>query len=46
MTLLIGLIAGIGGRFVMGRLRTSRQTRLDAEERHRRMESERLRADL
>ncbi|HEX9333371.1 MAG TPA: GAF domain-containing sensor histidine kinase [Anaerolineales bacterium] len=43
-TLLIGLVCGIGGRFVMSRLRVSRQTRLDVEERRRRMESERLRA--
>ncbi len=44
MTLLAGLVAGIGGRFVMRRLRTSRQTKLDVEARQRRMESERLRA--
>ena len=44
MTLLAGLIAGIGGRYVMRRLRTSRRTKLDVEERQRRMESERLRA--
>ena len=44
MTLLAGFVAGIGGRFVMRRLRTSRQTKLDVEERQRRMESERLRA--
>jgi signal transduction histidine kinase len=44
ITLLIGLLGGIGGRYVMRRLRTSRQTKLDVEERRRRMESERLRA--
>jgi len=44
LTLLIGLVAGVAGRFGMGRLRIARQTRLDAEERLRRMESERLRA--
>src|SRR5215211_4881007 len=44
MTLLAGLVGGIGGRFVMRRLRTSRQTKLDVEERQRRMERERLRA--
>ncbi|MGZ9235479.1 MAG: GAF domain-containing sensor histidine kinase [Anaerolineales bacterium] len=42
--LLIGLISGFGGRFLMSRLRVSRQTRLDVEERRRRMEAERLRA--
>ena len=44
LTLLIGLIAGVLGRLGMGRLRVARQTRLDAEDRLRRMESERLRA--
>src|SRR5829696_9142431 len=44
MTLLAGLLSGIGGRYLMRRLRTSRQTKLDVEERNRRMESERLRA--
>src|SRR5258706_822766 len=43
-TLLIGLVGGLAGRFGMRRLRTARQTREDAEERQRRMESERLRA--
>jgi len=43
-TLLIGLAAGLAGRFTMRRLRTARQFRLDKEERLRRMESERLRA--
>jgi signal transduction histidine kinase len=44
ITLLAGLISGIGGRYLMGRLRTSRKTKLDVEERRRRMESERMRA--
>ena len=44
MTLLAGLLGGVAGRFIMRRLRTSRQTKLDVEERQRRMESERLRA--
>lgn len=44
VTLLIGLVSAILGRMAMKRLRTTRQTRLDAEERHRRMETERLRA--
>ena len=44
LTLLIGLVSGLGGRFVMRRLRIERQTRLDLEERRRRMESERMRA--
>jgi len=44
LTLLIGVVAGVLGRLGMGRLRVARQTRLDAEERLRRMESERLRA--
>ena len=44
MILLAGLISGIGGHYLMRQLRTSRQTRLDVEERRRRMESERLRA--
>jgi signal transduction histidine kinase len=44
ITLLAGFLSGIGGRFLMRRLRTSRQTKLDVEERRRRMESERLRA--
>ena len=44
MTLLAGLIGGIAGRFLMRRLRTSRQTKLDVEERQKRMERERLRA--
>jgi signal transduction histidine kinase len=43
-TLLIGLVSGLAGRFGMRRLRTARQTRVDADERQRRMESERLRA--
>ncbi|HEX9388582.1 MAG TPA: GAF domain-containing protein, partial [Anaerolineales bacterium] len=44
MTLLAGLLFGVGGHFVMRRLRTSRQTKLDVEERNRHMESERMRA--
>jgi len=44
LTLLIGIASGLGGRFVMRHLRVERQTRLDLEERRRRMESERLRA--
>ncbi|HUE98757.1 MAG TPA: histidine kinase [Anaerolineales bacterium] len=44
LTLVAGLVGGIGGRYVMRRLRTSRQTKLDVEERNHRMESERLRA--
>jgi signal transduction histidine kinase len=44
ITLLAGLVAGTGGRFVMRRLRASRQIKLDVEERQRRMERERLRA--
>jgi signal transduction histidine kinase len=44
VTLLIGLVSAILGRFTMRRLRVTRQTRLDAEERRRLMEHERLRA--
>jgi signal transduction histidine kinase len=44
LTLLIGLASGLLGRLSMRRLRSSRQSRLDAEERRRRMEAERLRA--
>ncbi|HEX5808309.1 MAG TPA: histidine kinase [Anaerolineales bacterium] len=44
VTLLLGLVGGLAGRFVMSQLRVSRQTRLDTEERTHRMESERLRA--
>ena len=44
MTLLAGVLSGIAGHFLMRGLRTSRQTKLDVEERNRRMESERLRA--
>ncbi len=44
LTLLIGIVSGLLGRLGMGRLRFVRQMRLDAEERRRRMESERLRA--
>ncbi|NJC95381.1 MAG: GAF domain-containing sensor histidine kinase [Anaerolineae bacterium] len=44
LTLLMGLVAGLIGRFGMKRLRVSRQIRLDGEERRRRAEAERLRA--
>ena len=44
MTLVAGLLGGIAGHFLMRGLRTSRQTKLDVEERNRRMESERMRA--
>ncbi|MGZ9226439.1 MAG: GAF domain-containing sensor histidine kinase [Anaerolineales bacterium] len=44
LTLLIGLVSGLSGRFFMRRLRTERQTRMDADERRRHMEGERLRA--
>jgi signal transduction histidine kinase len=44
LTLAAGLVGGIAGRYLMRRLRTSRQRKLDVEERNRRMESERLRA--
>lgn len=43
-TLVVGLVSGFGGRLIMNRLRTSRRTRLDVEQRRRHMESERLRA--
>ncbi|HMB22649.1 MAG: GAF domain-containing sensor histidine kinase [Chloroflexota bacterium] len=43
-TIVVGLLSGFAGYFVMRRLRTSRRTRLDVEERRQRMESERLRA--
>ena len=44
LTLLIGLMSGLIGNFLMHRLRFERQTRIDVEERRRRMENERLRA--
>ncbi len=44
LTLLFTLVSALGGRFLMGWLRNARRTRLDAEERRRNMESERLRA--
>jgi len=44
VTLLIGLASGLFGRFLMRRMRTSRQHRVDADERQRLMETERLRA--
>jgi signal transduction histidine kinase len=43
-TLTVGLASGLIGRFGMGRFRASRQVRVDAEERRRRAETERLRA--
>ena len=43
-TLSVGLASGLVGRFGMVRLRTSRKVRMDAEERRRRAETERLRA--
>lgn len=43
-TLAVGLAGGLAGRVGMKRLRTSRQVRVDAEERRRRAETERLRA--
>ena len=44
VTLLMGVICGIGGNLIMRFLRQDRKTQIDAEERRRRMESERLRA--
>ena len=43
-TLTVGLAGGLIGRFGVTRVRTSRQVRVDAEERRRRAEAERLRA--
>ncbi len=43
-TLAVGLAGGLIGRVGIKRLRTSRQVRMDAEERRRRAETERLRA--
>ncbi|HAV78199.1 MAG TPA: hypothetical protein DCX53_12695 [Anaerolineae bacterium] len=43
-TLTVGLAGGLLGRFGMTRLRTNRKVRVDAEERRRRAETERLRA--
>ena len=43
-TLIVGLTGGLIGRFGMTRLRTSRSIRVDADERRRRAETERLRA--
>ena len=43
-TLIVGLTGGLIGRFGMTRLRTSRSVRVDADERRRRAETERLRA--
>lgn len=44
VTLLLGIAIGLTGRIVMRTLRFSRQSRVDAEERRRLMETERLRA--
>ena len=44
LTVLMGLASGLIGHYLMRRLRYERQTRVDADERRRRMESERLRA--
>ncbi len=44
LTILFTLLCGVGGRFAMRWLRVSRHNRLDAEDRRRNMESERLRA--
>lgn len=43
-TVVVGIASGLIGRFGMTRLRASRQVRLDAEERRRLAETERLRA--
>lgn len=43
-TLMVGLASGLIGLFGMTRLRASRRVRMDAEERRRRAEAERLRA--
>jgi len=43
-TLSVGLASGLLGRFGMARLRTIRHKQMDAEERRRRAETERLRA--
>ena len=44
LTLIVGVISGVAGYFVMRQLRTERQSRMDADERRQHMESERLRA--
>jgi signal transduction histidine kinase len=44
VTLLMGMLCGFTGNFLMRRMRRERQNRLDADERRRRVESERLRA--
>ena len=44
LTVLIGILSGLSGRFVMRRLRKERHHRLNEEERRSHMESERLRA--
>jgi signal transduction histidine kinase len=43
-TLIMGMLSGLTGNFLMSRMRRERQNRLDADERRRRVESERLRA--
>jgi signal transduction histidine kinase len=43
-TILLGMISGIAGNYLMRRLRRERQTRMDADERRQRVENERLRA--
>jgi hypothetical protein len=43
-TLAVGLAGGLIGRFGMRQVRTSRRVRVDAEERRRRAETERMRA--
>jgi signal transduction histidine kinase len=44
ITLLLGIAFGLAGRVAMRKLRITRQIRLDAEERRRLLETERLRA--
>ena len=44
LTVLMGMASGLIGYYLIHRLRRERQTRVDAEERRRRVENERLRA--
>jgi len=44
LTLLFGAVSAFLGRYAIRQMRVSRKTRVDAEERRRRMETERLRA--
>ncbi|RIK32604.1 MAG: hypothetical protein DCC56_01980 [Anaerolineae bacterium] len=44
LTILFTFVCAVGGRFLMRWVRNARRNRLDAEERRRNMESERLRA--